>query len=251
MGLLLNGKTALVTGGSRGIGAACASALADQGAKVVVNYLNSKDRAEQVLEAIRRLGSDGMIYKADVRDPKAVASMVEAAVDAFGKIDILVNNANINFPMKAFIELSWEEIEAKVSGELKALYNCSHAVLPGMIERKQGKLIFISSTLSREAGYGFSAHSAAKAAVDSMARAIATEIGHHGVNVNVVGPGLTKTDATANLPAEVYETTTARTPMGRVGSPDDIAAVVIFLASSLSDYLTGQYIPVNGGSFMV
>ena len=251
MELELKDKVALVTGASRGIGAASAKALAHHGATVVINYIKSKEKAEELLDEIKKAGGKGMVFQADVRDQGAVNSMVESTLREFGKIDVLVNNANINFPIRPFIELTWGQIEAKILGEMKALYNCSQAVLKDMLNRKSGKLIFISSSLSRFPGFGFSAHAAAKSAMDSLAKVMAMELGPSGITVNVVGPGLTITDATAGQPKEVHEQVAAITPLGRLGMPDDIAGVVLFLASSLSDYLTGEYIPVTGGSFMI
>ena len=251
MELELKDKVALVTGASRGIGAASAKALAHHGATVIINYIKSKEKAEELLDEIKKAGGKGMVFQADVRDQGAVNSMVESSLREFGKIDVLVNNANINFPIRPFIELTWGQIEAKILGEMKALYNCSQAVLKDMLNRKSGKLIFISSSLSRFPGFGFSAHAAAKSAMDSLAKVMAMELGPSGITVNVVGPGLTITDATAGQPKEVHEQVTAITPLGRLGVPDDIAGVVLFLASSLSDYLTGEYIPVTGGSFMI
>jgi 3-oxoacyl-[acyl-carrier protein] reductase len=218
---------------------------------VVINYIKSKDKADELLNEIKKAGGKGMVFQADVRDQGAVNSMVESTLREFGKIDVLVNNANINFPIRPFIELTWEQIEAKILGEMKALYNCSQAVLKDMLVRKSGKLIFVSSSLSRFPGFGFSAHAAAKSAMDGMAKVMAMELGPSGITVNVVGPGLTITDATAGQPKEVHEQVAAITPLGRLGMPDDIAGVVLFLASSLSDYLTGEYIPVTGGSFMI
>jgi 3-oxoacyl-[acyl-carrier protein] reductase len=251
MELGLKDKVALITGASRGIGAAAAKALAYHGASVIVNYIRSKDNAEKVLKEINSSGGQGMIFQADVRDTDAVAAMADAAVNEFGKIDILVNNANINFPIKPFMELAWDEIEAKLMGELKALYNCSQAVLKDMLNRKSGKLIFISSSLSRFPGFGFSAHAAAKSAMDGMAKVMAMELGPSGICVNVVGPGLTLTDATAGQPKEMHAQVAAITPLRRLGMPEDIAGAVVFLASALSDYLSGEYIPVTGGSFMI
>ena len=251
MELGLKDKVAVITGASRGIGAASAKALAHYGATVVVNYNQSKDKAEELLDGIKKAGGRGMVYRADVRDQSAVNGMVESTLKEFGKIDVLVNNANINFPIKPFTELTWDQIEAKILGEMKALYNCSQAVLKDMMNRKSGKLIFVSSSLSRFPGYGFSAHAAAKSAMDSMAKVMAMELGPLGITVNVVGPGLTLTDATAGQPKEVHEQVAAITPLRRLGMPDDIAGVVLFLASSLSDYLNGEYIPVTGGSFMI
>jgi len=251
MELKLIGKVAMITGASRGIGAASAKALAYHGSTVIINYIHSKDKAEALLEEIKNGGGKGMIFQADVRDRRAVDAMVDSAFKEFGKIDILVNNANINFPIKPFTELSWDEMEAKIMGEMKALYNCSQAVLKDMTQRKSGKLIFISSSLSRFPGFGFSAHAAAKSAMDGMAKVMAAELGPSGISVNVVGPGLTLTDATAGQPKEMHEQVAAITPLRRLGMPEDIAGAVVFLASSLSDYLSGEYIPVTGGSFMI
>jgi 3-oxoacyl-[acyl-carrier protein] reductase len=251
MELGLKDKVALITGASRGIGAASARALAYHGATIVINYIESRDKAEALLTEIKKAGGKGMVFQADVRDPAAVNGMVESTLKEFGKIDVLVNNANINFPIRPFMELTWDQIEAKILGEMKALYNCSQAVLKDMLNRKSGKLIFVSSSLSRFPGFGFSAHAAAKSAMDSMAKVMAMELGPVGITVNVVGPGLTLTDATAGQPKEVHEQVAAITPLRRLGLPDDIAGVVLFLASSLSDYLNGEYIPVTGGSFMI
>ncbi len=251
MELGLKDKVAIVTGASRGIGAASAKALAHHGATVVINYIKSKDKADELLNEIKKAGGKGMVFQADVRDQGAVNSMVESTLKEFGKIDVLVNNANINFPIRPFIELTWDQLEAKILGEMKALYNCSQAVLKDMLNRKSGKLIFVSSSLSRFPGFGFSAHAAAKSAMDSLAKVMAMELGPSGLTVNVVGPGLTITDATAGQPKEVHEQVAAITPLRRLGMPDDIAGVVLFLASSLSDYLNGEYIPVTGGSFMI
>ncbi len=155
MELKLTDKVAIITGASRGIGAASAKALAYHGSTVIINYIHSKDKAEALLTEIKNGGGTGMTFQADVRDRGAVDAMVDSALKEFGKIDILVNNANINFPIKPFTELLWDDIEAKIMGEMKALYNCSQAVLRDMTQRKSGKLIFISSSLSRFPGLGF------------------------------------------------------------------------------------------------
>lgn len=246
----IKGKIVLVTGASRGIGAACSLELARAGAVVAVNYLSSGEHAERLVREIAAIGGEAVAVQGDVRDPLAAQAMTAAVLARFGRIDVLVNNANIHFPIKPFVELTWEEMESKISGELRALYNCSQAVLKDMLPRKAGKLIFVSSTLSRYPGYGFAAHAAAKAAMDSLARVMATELGPAGITVNTVGPGLTETDATAGLPDTMKEQVAAFTPLRRIGQPLDVARVVAFLASPLADYLTGQYIPVCGGAFM-
>ena len=136
MDLGLKDKVAIITGASRGIGAASAKALAHHGAAVVINYIKSKDKAEELLDEIKKAGGKGMVCQADVRNQDAVNDKVESSLNEFGKIDILVNNANINFPIRPFIELTWDQIEAKILGEMKALYNCSQAVLKDMLIRQ-------------------------------------------------------------------------------------------------------------------
>jgi len=247
----LQGKVALVTGASRGIGAAIARDMADHDASVVINYLHSTDKAAALKNSIIEAGGKAITVQADVRDRGAVDKMVAQAEKELGPIDILVNNANIDFPMQPFAEMAWPGIESKLTGEIGAMVHCCQAVIPGMAQKKYGKIILVSSSLSREPGYGFAAHCAAKAAMDSLARTMALELGASGIFVNVVGPGLTKTDATAGLPPDVFTNTAAHTPLLRVAEPDDIASVVMFLASEMSDYITGQYIPVNGGGFML
>lgn len=251
MDLGLKGKVALVTGGGRGIGAATAKALAAHGARVAVNFLCGQETADDVLKAIREKGGTAMLACADVRDRQAVNAMVASVARELGGIDILVNNANISFPVKPFADFSWEEFEAKLTGEMRALVNCSQAVLPSMLAKRAGKLILVSSSLSRSPGFGFSAHAAAKGAMDSMAKVMATELGPQGVTVNVIGPGLTLTDATKHQPREMHEQIASFTPLRRLGLPEDVAGVAVFLASRLADYVNGQYIPVNGGMFMV
>ncbi len=247
----LQGKVALVTGASRGIGAAVARDLADHDAAVVINYLQSKDKAEALKQSIIESGGKAIALQADVRDRAAVDKMVARTEKELGPVDILVNNANINFPMQPFDEMAWPDIEAKLTGEIGAMVHCCQAVIPGMKQKKYGKIILVSSTLSREPGYGFAAHCAAKAAMDSLARTMAQELGPAGIYVNLVGPGLTRTDATAGMPPEVFTHTAEHLPLLRVAAPRDIAGVVMFLASEMSDYVTGQYIPVNGGGFML
>lgn len=251
MELGISNKTVLITGASRGIGAAIAKALAFHGASVIINYIRNREKAEAVLTEIKKNGGKGIVIQADVRERNAVEQMVEQGILEFGKIDVLINNANIDFPIKPFTELSWDDIKTKITGEMKSLYNCSQAVLKGMMQRKGGKLIFISSGLSRHPGYGFSAHAAAKSALDSIAKVMALELGPYGITVNVIAPGLTRTDATSGMPEDGFKRSADMTPLKRVGEPGDVAGAAVFLSSSLSDYLTGEYIPVNGGSFMI
>ena len=195
----MNGKVALVTGASRGIGRATAKLLAAEGAAVAVNWFQSEIAAITLVEEIVNAGGRAKAVRADVRDGEQVRSMVEEVENCLGPVDLLVNNASIGFPVKPFMQFSWDEFEAKLGGELKSMFFCCQAVLPGMIERGTGSIIAISSTLSRHSSPGFIAHSTAKSGLDAFVRSLAEEVGPFGVRVNVVAPGLTLTDATISV----------------------------------------------------
>ena len=247
----MKGKVALVTGASRGIGRATAKLLAAKGAAVAVNYFQSESAAIEVVEEIMKAGGRALAIKADVRDEEQVLSMVGEAEKSLGPIDILVSNASIGFPVKPFTQFSWNEFEAKLSGELKSIFFSCQAVLPGMIERKSGNIIAISSTLSRHSSPGFIAHSTAKSGLDAFVRSLAEEVGPFGIRVNVVSPGLTLTDATSWLPEQQKAMMADMTPLKRIALPEDIAGVVLAIASDHSRFVTGCYIPVSGGLLML
>ncbi len=247
---MLEDRVILVTGGSRGIGAATARLLADHGAAVAVNYLRDEAAAGAVVEEIRSRGGRAVAVRGDVRDAAAVQGVVAHAREALGPIDTLVSNAAIGFPMKPFVEYGWEDFAAKLDGELRAAFHCCQAVIPGMRERGSGCIIAVSSTLSRRAGPGFSAHTTAKAGLDGLMRALALELGPAGIRVNVVAPALTETDATAGLPEGVRQATVRGTPLSRLGQPADVAGAVLMLASDAARFVTGTYLPVNGGAYM-
>ncbi|MBI5453709.1 MAG: 3-oxoacyl-ACP reductase FabG [Deltaproteobacteria bacterium] len=250
MELGLKGKSAIVTGSSRGIGAAIARSLGRAGAKVAVNYFRSRDMAETVAGEIAGSGGEAFAVKADVTMKDEVEAMTAETIKRFGKVDILVNNAAIGFPMKPFMDHSWDEVEAKMSGEMKGIFFTTQAAVRDMMKRKYGRIIHISSGLSRYASENFFTHAAAKAAMDSSARVMAKELGPMGITVNVIGPGLIPTDATAGFPKEMFDFIANSTPLKRIGAPDDIAGAVTFLASDMARFITGQYIHVNGGTFM-
>jgi 3-oxoacyl-[acyl-carrier protein] reductase len=248
---MMKNRVVLVTGASRGIGAATAKLLAQQGAAVAVNYHRSEPQARAVVDAIRAMDRRAVAVCADVRDPAQVQAMVAEASGALGPIDTLVVNASISFPMRPFVDYAWVDFRAKLEGELAAAFHCCKAVLPGMLERKQGCIVAISSTLSRRPGPGFCAHSAAKSGLDGFARALALELGPQGIRVNVVAPGLTETDATAHLPAAAREATVRTTPLGRIGQPDDVAGAVLSVCAESARFLTGLYVPACGGAVML
>ncbi len=244
-------RVAIVTGASRGIGAATARLLAAEGAAVAVNYHQSEAAARAVVDEIVRAGGRAVAVRADVRDPRDAAALVEAAERKLGPVDTLVSNAAIGFPVKPFVEYAWEDFRAKLEGELSAAFHCCKAVVPGMIARRSGCIVAISSGLSRRPGPGFCAHSAAKSGLDGFVRALALELGPHGIRVNVVAPGLTETDATAHQPEASKAAAARATPLGRIALPDDVAGAVLALAADTARFVTGAYLPVSGGALML
>lgn len=249
--MLLQGRIALVTGASRGIGAATARLLAAEGATVAVNYWRSEAAAHRVVAAIRGAGRSAQAYRADVRDGEAVRRMVRSITEELGAVEVLVVNAAIGFPMKPFTEYTWEEFEAKVLGEMQAAFHVVQAVVPAMAARRSGCIIGISSGLSRHPGWGFSAHSTAKSGLDGLMKSLALELGPMGIRVNTVAPGLTVTDATAHLPAERREQVARMTPLGRIAEPDDVAGAVVMLASDYARFVSGAYLAPSGGIQML
>jgi 3-oxoacyl-[acyl-carrier protein] reductase len=249
--MLLSGRIALITGASRGIGAATARLFGAEGAAVAVNYFRSEEPARAIADEIEGAGGRALPCGADARDPEAVEAMVRKVEEKLGPVDTLVVNASIDFPMKPFLDYEWSEFEAKLVGELKAAFHVTKAVAPGMVERKSGCIVVISSGLSRYPGHGFCAHSTAKSGLDGFMKSLALELGPHGIRVNTVAPGLTITDATAHLPDAAKEHTAQMTPMGRVAVPEDVAGAVLLVASDHARFVSGNYIAPSGGVQML
>lgn len=245
-----NAKVAVVTGSSRGIGAAIARELARKGAKVVVNYTANREQAQKVVAEIAAAGGRALLARADVTVRAEVEEMIRAAEAELGPVDILVNNANMSFPIAPFTEYRWEDFERKLTSELKASFLTCQAVVPGMVQRRSGVIVNVSSGLSRAPGPGFIAHSSAKSALDAFSRSLALELGPYGIRVNVVAPGLTLTDATSHQPKQMHDAITAHTPLRRLGEPGDIAGAVAFFCSDEARFVTGTYLPVCGGAQM-
>jgi 3-oxoacyl-[acyl-carrier protein] reductase len=247
----LTHRIALITGASRGIGAATAKLLASRGAHVAVNYFQSEQAAQKVVDEIGKAGGKAVAVKADVRDAGQVSAMVEEVTRKLGPVDTLVSNASIQFPVVPFVDYEWAAFEAKLVGELRAAFLCCKAVVPGMIERKSGCIVAVSSGLSRHPGVGFCAHSTAKSGLDALMKSLALELGPLGIRVNVVAPGLTETDATSFLPQAARDGAARMTPMRRIGQPDDIAGAVYSLVCDEARFLTGVYLPASGGIQML
>lgn len=246
----LNGAVIVVTGASRGIGAAAARKLAQRGAAVVINYKERQDQAEKVLGDIRARGGRGMVFQADVTQLGQVEAMGEAVAKQLGAVDVLVNNAYFPFEVGNIHEISWNGLEEATRSELAALHNCTRVFLPGMVEKKKGKIIVISSRVAQQPLPRLGAYAAAKAAMEAMANTMAIELGPLGINVNIVNPAFTLTDASMIMPEAYRERIRQNRPLQKHLYPEDIAGTIAFLASSEADMLTGSQILVTGGSHL-
>lgn len=247
----LDNSVAFITGASRGIGASISRMLAGSGAAVGVNYLSNRTAADTVVDDILAAGGRAVAIQGDSRDPDDMNVAIGALEQAFGPIDTLVINAAMSFPTKPLLEIDWTDFRTKLIGEAASAFHVCRAVVPGMIKRRRGSIIAISSTLSRHPALGYSAHTTAKSGLDGFIKSLALELGPHGIRANIVAPGLTETDATAHIPNEIKAVMAEHIPLRRCSTPDDIAKVVTFLASDLSGYVTGAYLPAGGGNIML
>ena len=245
----LLGKSLLVTGSSRGIGRAIALAFANDGADIAVNYLEQKEEAKEVADRIRKMGRHVLTFQVDVRDFDKVTNMVEQTIKEFGKIDILINNAGI-VRDKTLRKMKKEEWDVVIDTDLSGVFTCIRAVINHMEERKNGKIINISSVIGETGNFGQANYAAAKAGVIGLTKSVAKEVAWKGITVNAVAPGFTETGMLKTIPENIKEQILKQIPMGRFATPEDIAKVVAFLASDDANYITGQVINVNGGYYM-
>ena len=242
----LSGKTAIVTGASRGIGRAIALHLARQGARVAVNYRAHADEAAAVCREIEARGGQARAIGADVSQSAEVARLVAQAEEAFGGVDVLVNNAGIARD-NLLLRLTEEDWDAVLATNLKSAYLCSRAVVRGMMRARWGRIVNISSVIGLGANAGQANYAAAKAGLIAFTRTLAREIGSRDVTVNAVAPGFIATDMTRDLTEQARRTRADRIALGRLGTPDDVAAAVGYLCSPAANYVTGHVLVVDGG----
>lgn len=248
----LEDRVAIVTGSSRGIGKAVALRFAAEGARVVVNCRAATDKADAVAAEIREAGGQAMVVKADVSRKRDVARMRDRVLKAWGHIDIAVSNAGVIID-RAFVDSTDEDWEAAIGTNLRGFYNLCQAVLPGMIERRNGRIIATGSIINEIADFGgnrYAVCTASKGGVVTMLRPIAAEVARHGVTVNAVSPGYIATEMFAEIDKRGLKKALALIPMRRYGKPEEIAAAMAFLASDEAAYITGQTLRVNGGMSM-
>ncbi|GGA16349.1 3-oxoacyl-[acyl-carrier-protein] reductase [Psychrobacillus lasiicapitis] len=245
----LDGKSAIVTGASRGIGKDIALYLAKEGAKVAVNYSGSKEKAEAVVEEIKALGGEAFAIQANVDQSEDIKELVSATLEQFGSIDILVNNAGItrdNLLMR-MKEQEWDDV---LNTNLKGVFLCTKAVTRQMMKQRAGRIINITSIVGVSGNPGQANYVAAKAGVIGLTKTSALELASRNITVNSVAPGFITTDMTDALPEEVKAQMLSQIPLAKFGNTEDVAKAVAFLASDDANYITGQTLHVNGGMFM-
>jgi len=244
----LSGRAAIVTGAGRGIGRAIALELAHEGAAVALNYQSSDARAQEVADEIASFGGTCMLAKADVAHPHEARAMVKRVAEQFGRLDILVNNAGItrDKSLRKMTDEDWLEV---VQANLNAVFFCSSAAIPIMVEQNYGRIINISSMNGQTGAFGQANYGASKGGIIAFTKTCAIELAKFNITVNAICPGFTMTDMLAKVPADRQDQIKARIPLGRFGTPEDMAKAATFLVEG-GDYITGQQININGGAYM-
>jgi 3-oxoacyl-[acyl-carrier protein] reductase len=245
----LEGKAAIVTGGTRGIGRAIALDLAANGADVALNYRKSVDLAAELAETIRRMGRRALVVQADVSSFDDAQAMVQQVLDEFGRLDILINNAGMNWDGVVW-KMTEEQWDRVIEVDLKGTFNYTRAATPIFREQGAGKIVNITSINGLRGKFGQTNYSAAKAGVIGFTKACARDLGRYGVNVNALAPGLIETEMVKAAPEKVREMALAEIVLGRLGLPEEVAYVVTFLCTEKARHITGQVIQVDGGQYM-
>lgn len=245
----LQGLVAIVTGGARGLGKAVCLALAQAGANIVFNYNSSKLGAADLENSLASLGITGLGIQGDIANPQTAEQLVEAAMQKFGKLDILVNNAGITRD-NLLIRLKEDDWDAVLNVNLKGMFYCTKAALKPMVKQRSGRIINITSIIALTGNAGQANYAAAKAGVIGFTKSVAKEVAQRQILVNAIAPGYIATDMTEKIPDNFKGELLNKIPLGRVGRPEDIAQVAVFLASPAASYITGQTIVVDGGLVM-
>lgn len=245
----LEGKVALVTGGSMGIGTSVCMDLAKNGADVALTYRKHGDEAKAIAEEIAKMGCKAVAYKVDVSDFEGVQNLVNEVVAEFGRLDILINNAGMNWDgvVWKMTEEQWDKV---ISVDLKGTFNFIRAVAPIFKEQKSGKIVNVTSINGMRGRFGQANYTAAKAGAIGLTKTIAIELGRSQVNVNSVAPGLIETDMIASMPEDFKKRSRAETVFDRLGTPEEVANVVTFLCTEKARHITGEVIKVDGGQYM-
>ena len=246
---MLAGKVALVTGASRGIGKAIACKLAREGAKVIINYNGSKEKAEAVKSEIEAAGGQAEVYQCDVSDYTACETFIQTVIKEEGSLDILVNNAGITKD-GLLMKMSEEDFDKVLDTNLKGAFNTIRFASRHMLKQKCGRIIYMYSVVGVSGNAGQANYAASKAGVIGLTKAAARELASRGITVNAIAPGFIETDMTDVLSDKVKEASEAQIPLGHFGKPEDVAAAAAFLASEEAGYITGQVLHVDGGMVM-
>ena len=243
----LSGKVAIVTGAARGIGRATTQTFVNAGAKVVVADLRHEEATAFAAE-LKAAGHEAIACGVDVSNSAQVRQMVAQTIEAFGRVDILVNNA-ATFQVASILDLTEEDWDRMMAINLKSVFLCSQAVMPAMMEQRSGRIINFCSMVAKSGGKSVGAnYSASKAGVMCLTKSLATQLGGYGVNVNAVAPGVIDTELSRGIPGTDKQA--AACPLGRIGQPQDVANGILFLASEMSSYITGEILDINGGIIM-
>jgi 3-oxoacyl-[acyl-carrier protein] reductase len=245
----LKGRTALVTGGSRGIGRAVALALAEEGADVAVNYVSSESAARGVVEGIGKMGRRAILAQADVSDYPDTFRMAQDVLREFGHLDILVNNAGINSD-KTFTKMdhaSWRKV---LGTNLDGVFNCTKVFVDGMLAHAYGRVVNMTSVIGQIGNFGQANYAASKAGVAAFTKSLAKELAGKGITVNAVAPGFIETEMVSNIPDKVKNKLLEQIPLKRFGTAEEVARAVVYIVSSDGDYITGAELSINGGLLM-
>ncbi len=247
--MIEEGRVAIVTGGGRGIGRAIAVRIAQEGANVAISYRSNDDAAEETAKEVREAGAECDLFKGDVSSPGDVEALFKGVGDAFGRVDILVNNAGITRD-NLMMRMKEEEFDEVLRTNLKGTYLCTRAALRPMVRARWGRIVNVSSVVGLVGNAGQANYAASKAGIIGFTKSVAREVAQRGITVNAVAPGYVETELTGGLPEEVKDQIRAQVPAARFGEPEEVAAVVAFLAGEDAGYVTGQTIAVDGGMTM-